>query len=350
MSDFIDYYLLLQVHYFANDDMIRTAYRKLSQIHHPDKGGGHDKFVQIQEAYETLINKDKKKDYIRTWMNHYIHEADFEFAELKPSLYDITMYHVKEVLMRYLKLISNNSFEDAYDLLSDYNKGKLYKKDFVTWQKLISEVHHLLEYNASLETYNHDKKGLTVTYKVKVKEFNRLMNHVEEDYFKRRMIYENHQWRLLINDIDVRSVIRKYKKILAMNKKNYRKILPKIDENHVTKHVSRKYFLNNCEYERLRYIRYGNPFSIVCIEDKYFDDLYHVLHHNTRQLDCYCDYSKDKILLLLPETNLENTEVVIKKLKESMTRKLNYSFISINDGYSIKELIQKVTRCESEKV
>ncbi len=350
MNNFVDYYLLLQVHYFATDDMIRTAYRRLSQIHHPDKGGSKETFLEVQQGYETLINKDKKQLYVKRWMDHYIHEADFSFAEIKPSLYDVTMYHVKEVLMKYLTYISKNSFEDAYDLLSEKNKDKLYKKDFITWQKLIAEVHHLLEYNATLEKYDHDTKGLVVTYKVKVKEFNRLMNHVEDDYFKRRMVYENHQWRLLINDIDVRSVIRKYKKILAMNKKNYKKILPKIDENHVTKHVSKKYFLNNCEYERLRFLRYGNAFSLISMQYDSLNDLYHVLHHNTRQLDCYCDFSKNKVMLLLPETSIENTKTVIEKIMKNIDGNMIYSVVSMEKELSIKELLQKVTRCDDKEI
>lgn len=350
MSGFKDYYMLLQVHYFASEDMIKTAYRKLSQVHHPDKGGSSEMFHDIKEAYDTLIDNNKKQAYIKEWMNHYINESHFHFSELKPSLYDITMFHVKSVLMKYLDLISNRSFDEAYDLLSERNKRKLYRKDFITWQKLISEVHHLLEYDANLEMHEHDVIGLIVTYKVKVKEFNKLMNHVEEDFFRRRMIFEDHKWKLLLNDIDVRSVIRKYKKILAMNKKNLRKILPKIDENHVTKHVSKKYFLNNCEYERLRFIRYGNPFSLMYLNYEPLEDLYHVLHHGTRQLDCYCDFSKDRIMVLLPETTHENCEVVIKKLQSSLENTLNYTVASMEDELSIKELVHRVTRSESEDI
>ena len=38
----------------ASDEDIKTKYRELILIHHPDKGGDHDEVIRIQEAYETL--------------------------------------------------------------------------------------------------------------------------------------------------------------------------------------------------------------------------------------------------------------------------------------------------------
>jgi len=35
-------------------DGIKSAYRKLAAKHHPDKGGSHQKFIEIREAYEVL--------------------------------------------------------------------------------------------------------------------------------------------------------------------------------------------------------------------------------------------------------------------------------------------------------
>ena len=38
----------------ASDEDIKTKYRELILIHHPDKGGEHHEFIRIQDAYETL--------------------------------------------------------------------------------------------------------------------------------------------------------------------------------------------------------------------------------------------------------------------------------------------------------
>ena len=65
-----DFYGLLglgTVRYQATDEDIRKAYKKMSLIHHPDKNGGDDTmFKQIKDAYETLSNPSKRKQYDST--------------------------------------------------------------------------------------------------------------------------------------------------------------------------------------------------------------------------------------------------------------------------------------------
>jgi len=59
-----DYYDILGVSKTANQDEIKKAYRKLAHQHHPDKGNGDDaKFKEINEAYQSLGNKEKRAQY-----------------------------------------------------------------------------------------------------------------------------------------------------------------------------------------------------------------------------------------------------------------------------------------------
>lgn len=57
------YYDILGISKNANQDDIKSAYRKLAREHHPDKGGDKEKFQQIQEAYEHLIDPQKRNTY-----------------------------------------------------------------------------------------------------------------------------------------------------------------------------------------------------------------------------------------------------------------------------------------------
>lgn len=59
----MDHYQTLGISKNASPDEIKSAYRKLASVHHPDKGGDTAKFQQIQEAYETLSDPEKKQDY-----------------------------------------------------------------------------------------------------------------------------------------------------------------------------------------------------------------------------------------------------------------------------------------------
>ena len=57
------YYDLLGVDKNASQDQIKSAYRKLAVQHHPDKGGNAEKFKEISNAYGTLSDDTKKREY-----------------------------------------------------------------------------------------------------------------------------------------------------------------------------------------------------------------------------------------------------------------------------------------------
>lgn len=58
-----NYYNALGVSETASDSEIKTAFRKLAAKHHPDKGGDETKFKEINEAYDTLKNAEKRQEY-----------------------------------------------------------------------------------------------------------------------------------------------------------------------------------------------------------------------------------------------------------------------------------------------
>lgn len=60
-----DYYEILGVAKNATDKEIKSAYRNLCKIHHPDKGGDDDTFKKIGEAYDHLSDKEKRQHYDR---------------------------------------------------------------------------------------------------------------------------------------------------------------------------------------------------------------------------------------------------------------------------------------------
>src|SRR3954464_7925598 len=62
-----DYYAVLGVPASASQDEIKKQYRKLASKHHPDKNPNDpkaaDKFKSISEAYQTLGDAEKRKQY-----------------------------------------------------------------------------------------------------------------------------------------------------------------------------------------------------------------------------------------------------------------------------------------------
>jgi molecular chaperone DnaJ len=61
-----DYYEILGVNKNASKDEIKKAFHKLAHKHHPDKNKGDDsKFKEVNEAYQTLSDEQKRAQYDR---------------------------------------------------------------------------------------------------------------------------------------------------------------------------------------------------------------------------------------------------------------------------------------------
>ncbi|KAK8628024.1 hypothetical protein V6N13_063736 [Hibiscus sabdariffa] len=86
-----DYYKILEVDYDATDENIRLNYRKLALKWHPDKHKGDSavtaKFQEINEAYNVLINPEKRFEYDLT------------------GIYEIDKYTLREYLARFKGMI-----------------------------------------------------------------------------------------------------------------------------------------------------------------------------------------------------------------------------------------------------
>ena len=64
----MNHYEVLCIPVDADDGMIRSAFRRLARRFHPDVGSGSspEKFRELAEAYEILIDPLRRADYDRT--------------------------------------------------------------------------------------------------------------------------------------------------------------------------------------------------------------------------------------------------------------------------------------------
>jgi DnaJ-class molecular chaperone len=79
-----NYYQTLGVDRNATPDEIKRAYRRLASQHHPDKGGDKNKFQEIEQAYRTLGDPNKRQQYDSPRPNF----GGFEFQNQGPGGFD----------------------------------------------------------------------------------------------------------------------------------------------------------------------------------------------------------------------------------------------------------------------
>lgn len=137
-----NYYKILGVSEKANLKDIKSAYYKLAKKYHPDVNSGTiDKFKEINEAYETLSDNDKKVLYDLTlkksepFSNKSEEELDKEFFRVHGIRYDLSDPQV-QVLLNLLHEIRNSDAtvdllnKDLFDAYSEQlNEAKQKAKD-----------------------------------------------------------------------------------------------------------------------------------------------------------------------------------------------------------------------------
>jgi DnaJ-class molecular chaperone len=68
-----NYYEILGIEKDSSEEEIRLAYRRLAKLYHPDLNQGDpsakEKFIELKEAYDTLIDPLKRKIYDQAGYN-----------------------------------------------------------------------------------------------------------------------------------------------------------------------------------------------------------------------------------------------------------------------------------------
>ncbi|SBT35657.1 DnaJ protein, putative [Plasmodium ovale wallikeri] len=81
-----NYYEILGIPKNSNDETIRTAYKKLAKLYHPDKNkekGAEEAFKKVSIAFQHLINKEKRLEYDNnsdTDNHHHRHNPTYRTA------------------------------------------------------------------------------------------------------------------------------------------------------------------------------------------------------------------------------------------------------------------------------
>ena len=82
----MDYYSILGVPRNASEKELKQAYKKMSMQHHPDRGGDEAKFKEVNEAYSTLKDPQKRKQYDNPQSQYRFNTTNnYDFSGFSPN-------------------------------------------------------------------------------------------------------------------------------------------------------------------------------------------------------------------------------------------------------------------------
>lgn len=317
----------MQVHFLAEPEMVKYAYRKLAAKYHPDVSNlpsSQEKMKQIIRAYDTLSDPIKRKHYFMKWVekNSKLHtnsQASFQ-GHFDP-------HEVKAIegsLYTYLGHITDEDYPAAYDMLSKRDQEIIQKEDFIEWQQLVSEVYELVDYECQVKSVYQDILISDVNYsraanvEVRTIEKNHLMQIRERDELFKSTVYEDNHWAVYLGRSDLKNIIAKFKELAKLKNKHkvYKIRTKKVSPmDNIPGLLNKNAFLESAKKEQHRYLRYGSPFSIILceviandtkalqVDEELFKQVGVIIAGNLRELDFISRWQKRGFIILLAETD-----------------------------------------------
>lgn len=135
----MNYYQVLGIPTTSGDLEIKSAYRKLAMIYHPDRETGDEKkFKMLNEAYKILSEDNKRKDYdIKNNINR-IKISNIQNQYQMTSPYDSTLN------------IFNESLKEIFEIIKE-GSPRVLKQTIMLMKTVNLESHYYQKYTPLME-------------------------------------------------------------------------------------------------------------------------------------------------------------------------------------------------------
>lgn len=350
-SQFKDYYQILQVHHDASPDVIKAAYRKLSTLYHPDTSRNANenlRMMDINEAYQTLSNSDKRAAYHRIWLEHCTQRNKFVFPITKPPTgmqYD----SAKNILDQFFHALYTKNWESAYFCLTVEDQQRISKAQFCAWREAVSDCFDMQDYRIQkYRSYERCRIGEYIydqveEYAVIINDMDLQTSQTSQSTTHKYVAYDGTSWKVCLGIKSVKQATLKYK-LMAQRRKNYDPVA--LYQSAVSKKdpltglLSEIGFYDDALKEIERFKRHHNPISLVAFQIQCTD--------SSREIPCLCQcagiikatsritdiiarFGNNQIVCLFPETTEDQAILAAQKFVASIQQSQLEAF-TLNAG------------------
>jgi curved DNA-binding protein CbpA len=178
-----DYYYILGLKQTATPEEIKKAYRKLSIKFHPDKNDGDEffteRFKEIQEAYETLIDTTKRQKYDSHGKFSSYREQNNSGAYFNPDIEYFksnknSFEYNEEISFSWKTINADKVILNPFGIVQPIGQKTYRIKDFkhksVTFELIAENSNIGRQIKSSLTLTNRTYKELYIHFKKKIRE------------------------------------------------------------------------------------------------------------------------------------------------------------------------------------
>ncbi len=346
-----DYYRILQVHFLAEPEVIEGAYKRLAKKYHPDLNRNTNTeavMAKINQAYEVLRDPEQRRRYNLVWKEYYGNTSRRDTEPGVTQKMEMQLLgKAKQVMEEYFRCIMDKRYDSAYELLSDHDKRKNPKADFISWQTAVAKLYQLYGYDCRIcgvhrsRSLNGRIYSNAVDFNVLVEEYNAVMDLKETENSAKTAVLEDGNWRIYLGYETLQPLIEKFRALscLLLQESEIRELAEIYVRNDApTGLLNRKGILERLEREKDRHDRYGNVFSLVLCtvglkpepagqeaKEQAILLTSEILRNSLRKTDIIGRWSEDSFLVILPETDCPSALQAIGKISGNIkNEKLSY--------------------------
>lgn len=344
-KEFTDYYRILQIHQDAEPEIVKSAYRRLAQMNHPDTNPDPQATLKMQlinKAYEIISDPVQRKSYHRLWVKH--NQAPTP-PPPRPAPRPAPEPHAaaSQSLDAYFRALLQEDWTAAYNRLSRKDRSTFSLEDFCEWKVAVKALYQMGSYvikpfrDFEKCVVNDTEYDRVHVFSVFITDRDTRSGHINEETYTKYVVYENGGWFVCLGYKQLKPIIYKLKYIASQAPsldpfRVYADTLLKYDK--LTGFFSRQGFLERTEQEVARSKRFRNPFCLLVMEASPLGCIPGIpateykqmcllnvavqLQKNVRDIDCCARISDNQLAVLLIESDSISAQKALRRLERTI--------------------------------